>query len=85
MGGILSKFSKKELRKISSEGREIIQSIEDIKNQIYESKKNFDMATDSSLIDCYIYEIISLNKKYEYFLQKAKEMGLIAGGFEKIG
>ena len=35
--------------------------------------------TDESLIDSYIYEIIALQKKYEYFLRAAKKMGLTNG------
>ena len=45
---------------------------------------NFDMATDESLIDCYIYEISSLNSKYQYYLKKAKKSGLTAEGFDEI-
>lgn len=74
-------FKKKFL---SEEGKHIIEEIEKIKNQLEKTRANFDLATDDSLIDCYIYEIISLNKKYQYFLKKAKEIGLVARGFEKI-
>lgn len=74
-------FKKKSL---SEEGKHIIEEIERIKDQLEKTRVNFDLATDDSLIDCYIYEIISLNKKYQYFLKKAKEIGLVAKGFEKI-
>ncbi len=69
---------------LTKEGKEIIESIEKIKQQLDLTRQNFDMATDESLIDCYIYEIISLNKKYQYFLKLAKQSGIIAQGFEKI-
>ena len=36
------------------------------------------------VIDSYIYEIISLHKKYEYYLRRAKELGLAAAGCAKI-
>ena len=62
----------------------IIEEIEKIKMDLDVAKRNFDMATDSSLIDCYIYEIFALNSKYQYFLKKAKDLGLIAEGFEDI-
>lgn len=70
---------------LSNEGIEIIGEIEKIKLKLEETRSNFDLATDEALIDCYIYEIISLNKKYQYFLQLAKRNGLVAKGFEKIG
>ena len=35
-------------------------------------KSAFEDVTDESLIDSYIYEIIALQKKYEYFLRAAK-------------
>lgn len=69
---------------LTQEGKEILEVIEDIKQKLEEARKKFDQATDDSLIDCYIYEINALYKKYEYFLKIAKEIGLIAIGYEKI-
>lgn len=69
---------------IKDEGRIIIEEIEKIKVELDVARQNFDMATDSALIDCYIYEIFALNSKYQYFLKKAKNFGLIAEGFEDI-
>lgn len=69
---------------IKSEGQEIVSSIERIKKELEITKNNFDITTNEVLIDSYIYEIIALNKKYEYFLQLAKQIGLVADGFKKI-
>ena len=44
----------------------------------------FNMADDEALIDSYIYEISALNSKYQYFIKKAKEEGLVAEGFDDI-
>lgn len=65
-----------------SEGRKIMDAIHEIQQQLACARQNFDHATDDALIDGYIYEIIALQKKYEYFLKTAKEMGLDA---RKIG
>lgn len=54
--------------------KEIIDEIENIKLQLNKTRMNFEMCTDEILIDSYIYEIISLNKKYQYFLRLAKNM-----------
>lgn len=69
---------------LSEEGKSIVTAIEEIKQQLEEAKRRFDAVTDEALIDCYIYEITALNKKYEYFLKMAKEMGLVTNIFFKI-
>ncbi len=69
---------------VRPEVRAIMESIEKIKTELENARMNFDMATDESLIDCYIYEISSLNSKYQYYLKKAKKSGLTAEGFDEI-
>ena len=71
-------------QQLTQEGKEILEVIEEIKQKLEDARKKFDQATDDALIDCYIYEINALYKKYEYFLKIAKEIGLIAVGYEKI-
>lgn len=63
--------------------KEIIDEIENIKLQLNKTRINFEMCTDEILIDSYIYEIISLNKKYQYFLRLAKKYGISATVFKK--
>lgn len=70
---------------LTQEGKEILEVIEEIQKKLQEAREKFDQATDDALIDFYIYEINALYKKYEYFLKMAKEIGLIAIGYEKIG
>ena len=62
----------------------IFGALEEVKKQLDVAHQNFELATDDALIDGYIYEIYSLNSKYQYFLQKAKGSGLIAEGFDKL-
>ncbi len=61
---------------LTKEGEEILEVIEEIKLKLEDARKKFDQATDDTLIDCYIYEMNALYKKYEYFLKMAKEIGL---------
>ena len=68
---------------ISFTESEILGEIEKIKLQLVKTKMNFDMSTDEILIDSYIYEIISLNKKYQYFLRLAKKYGVSSEVFKK--
>ena len=65
-----------------AERAEVMAGIEDVKNRIYTAMDTFNNITDDSLIDSCIYEIISLNERYRYFLRLAKEGGIKAEGFE---
>ncbi len=38
---------------------------------------NFDNVTDPDLIDCYIYEVNAVMKRYKYLLEQAAEMNLL--------
>lgn len=69
---------------LTREGEEILEVIEDVKQKLEQARKKFDQATDDTLIDCYIYEMNALYKKYEYFLRAAKEIGLMSVGYQKI-
>ena len=55
-----------------------------IQLELRRAQAGFQDETDEALIDSYIYEIISLHKKYEYYLRRAKELGLAAAGCAKI-
>ena len=37
----------------------------------------FDNVTDPDLIDCYIYEVNSIMKRYKYLLEQAEKSGLL--------
>ena len=67
---------KRKTEALLSEGEAILQAIRQIQVQLECARNSFERATDETLIDSYIYEIISLQKKYAYFLKTAKEMGL---------
>lgn len=65
--------------RLMTEGQAILAAIRQIQLQMECARSSFEDATDEALIDSYIYEIIALQKKYEYFLKAAKEMGLTNG------
>ena len=65
--------------RLMTEGQAILAAIRQIQLQMECARSSFQDATDEALIDSYIYEIIALQKKYEYFLKAAKEMGLTNG------
>lgn len=70
--------------KIEDEDKEILTGLKEIKQNLDMVYMKFEYATDTALIDCYIYELKSLQMKYEYLMQRAKEKGLQAQGFERI-
>ncbi|MDO5402783.1 MAG: YaaL family protein [Eubacteriales bacterium] len=51
----------------------LVQEIKMTKAALDAAYSNFDNATDPDLIDCYIYQLNSEQKRYKYLLQKAKE------------
>ena len=51
----------------------LVQEINMTKAALAAAYSNFDNATDPDLIDCYIYQLNSEQKRYKYLLQKAKE------------
>lgn len=70
--------------KIEDEDKEILTGLKEVKQNLDMVYMKFEYATDTALIDCYIYELKSLQMKYEYLMQRAKEKGLQAQGFERI-
>ena len=75
---------KQQTEQLVMEGECILAAIRQIQMQLECARQSFENAVDESLIDSYIYEIIALQKKYEYFLKAAKEIGLTSG-YQKIG
>ena len=51
----------------------LVQEINSTNAALAAAYSNFDNATDPDLIDCYIYQLNSEQKRYKYLLQKAKE------------
>ena len=63
----------------------IFENIDDIENQLNIIMNRFNMETDEYLIDSYIYQIQSLNKRYQYFIKQAKRLGLKSECFKRKG
>lgn len=91
MKSLLQEKNKKSIFKIligkediEEESKEILISLKEVKQSLDMVYMKFEYATEKALIDCYIYELKSLQMKYEYLMQRAKEKGLLAEGFEHI-
>ena len=55
---------------------ELLEEIERVKRQMENAHYNFQNAMDPDLIDSYIYEINSLQKKYKYLSELAAKEAL---------
>ena len=63
-------FAKKEESKYGS----LISDIEKTKVAIESAYSNFENVSDPDLIDCYIYELNAMQKRYTFLLRQVKEI-----------
>lgn len=56
----------------------LVDAISTIRERIDVTVSNLNNATDPLLIEGYVYELKSLNMKYDYFLKQCKERGITA-------
>ncbi|MEA5082781.1 MAG: YaaL family protein [Lachnospiraceae bacterium] len=63
---------------VPSEQEELMKHIEEINRQMKTARQNLNLVTDECLIDSYIYELTALNKRYQYYIRRAKKEGLVA-------
>ncbi|OGO83878.1 MAG: hypothetical protein A2Y22_01880 [Clostridiales bacterium GWD2_32_59] len=61
----------------SKENIMIMESVNKARKELDMAYKNFDNVSDTDLVDCYIYEVQSIQKKYEYLLKQAKKLNFI--------
>ena len=74
---IRHKFKKNNAH-ILEEDLEILEILEYLKQDLDYVHNCLDNITEPLLIDSYIYEIQSLNKKYQFYLRLCKQKGLMA-------
>ncbi|QUH29490.1 YaaL family protein [Vallitalea guaymasensis] len=56
----------------------LLKNIEITKRALDTAYSNFDVVTDPELIDSCIYEVKAMQLKYEYLINQAKQMNIIA-------
>ena len=69
---------KKPNSNILPEDMEILTALQLLKEDLDYVHNCLDHITDPILIDSYIYQIQSINMKYQFYLQLCKERGLMA-------
>jgi len=77
-------YKEKDSRAITEEDRALLLLLQSIKTNLDAVYINFEYATDTDLIDSYIYEVKALQLKYEYIIKEIKQRGIHAQGFEYI-
>lgn len=65
---------KKILNKQENEDERLRIQIQKTKIALESAYSNFQNVVEPDLIDCYIYEVNAVQKRYKYLLQKAKEL-----------
>ena len=68
------KLLKKNNKPVTQENQYLLQEIALTKRALSAAYSNFDNATDPDLIDCYIYQVNSEQKRYKFFYKKQKNM-----------
>lgn len=61
-----------------SEEELLLKNIEIAKRALDTAYSNFDLVTEPELIDSCIYEVKAMQLKYEYLVNQAKQMNIIA-------
>ena len=69
-------YSKKLKNRLTTEEMEILTNLDRLKKDLDFLYSNFDYVTDPVLIDGYIYEIKSVQMKYQFYLNLCREQGL---------
>lgn len=62
--------------RIEPDSNDIMTDIAKTRCALETAYAGFDNATDPDLIDCYIYEVNAVQKRYKYLLQEAARMNL---------
>jgi len=77
------KKSRKSTR-LSQEDIEIVAALEAVRSDMEFLHNCFDQTTDPILVDSLIYEIKAANLKYQYYISKCKEKGIICGDIPEL-
>lgn len=59
---------------LEAERRELLASLASTRTQIQQAYGSFNAASDGDLIESYVFEINSLQARYNYLLRRVKEL-----------
>lgn len=71
-------FYKEDIKEKDQREINLLNTVRKIRDDLDLAYKNFETVTDDALVDSYIYEVQSIQKKYEYYLKEAKKINLMS-------
>jgi valyl-tRNA synthetase len=81
------KEKKEKTRKnkggISAEDQQILSLLNQTARELWFAQENFEMAENDMLVDSFSYEILALNRRYDYYITLCKARGLVANSAVK--
>ena len=69
--------NKKRALTFYLERQALRREIEQTRHRIDSARNHFEQVVDPTLIDCYIYEVNSVLKRYKFLLEQAAKMNLL--------
>ena len=67
---------KNIFKKDAPDKSQLLYDIYKTKNALYTAYSNFENVVDPDLIDCYIYEVNAVQKRYKFLLDQARRLEL---------
>ncbi len=61
---------------LNMQKQRLLEDMEITKKAMETAYSNFDNVTDPDLIDCYIYEVNSVMKRYKFLMEQAEKLNL---------
>ena len=75
---------KKEKEQSLTAKQQLLKELHMTKNALDTAYSNFENVTDPDLIDSCTYEIYAVQKRYNFLLEKARQLEVQAPGYAKI-
>ena len=72
------KLFKMKKEKLSAQDKELMNHLKALKEELDTIHTSLAFTTDEALIDSFIFQNMSLNMRYKYYLNMCKERGLAA-------
>jgi len=79
-----AKPEKKKKYKLAEEDIEIVAALEAVRSDMEFLHNCFEQITEPILVDSLIYELQAANLKYQYYISKCKERGIVCGDIPEL-
>ena len=76
--------TKRLSKRLSQDDIEIVAALEAVRSDMEFLHNCFDQTTEPILVDSLIYEIKAANLRYQYYISKCKEKGIVCGDIPEL-